>query len=114
MLCGQCLPSVAIRRMGRRAAAAGRNAGASRMTSLPVREPTTTADNDGLETRTHRHGMHPRPLASVLATFRGWLALRRQRRTLGGLTELDDHLLKDIGLSRREAVRLCAKWFWQR
>jgi uncharacterized protein YjiS (DUF1127 family) len=30
------------------------------------------------------------------------------------LTELDDHLLKDIGLSRREAVRLCAKWFWQR
>jgi uncharacterized protein YjiS (DUF1127 family) len=81
------------------------------MTSLPVREPTTTADNDGLETRTHRHGMHPRPLASVLATFRGWLALRRQRRTLGGLTELDDHLLKDIGLSRPEAVRLCAKWF---
>jgi uncharacterized protein YjiS (DUF1127 family) len=84
------------------------------MTRLPVREPSTMPDNSGRETRTHRHGMHPRPWASVFATFRGWLARRRQRRTLGGLTELDDHLLKDIGLSRREAVRLCAKWFWQR
>jgi uncharacterized protein YjiS (DUF1127 family) len=30
------------------------------------------------------------------------------------LTELDDHLLKDIGVSRPEAMRECAKWFWQR
>jgi uncharacterized protein YjiS (DUF1127 family) len=30
------------------------------------------------------------------------------------LSELDDHLLKDIGLSRQEAVREGAKWFWQR
>jgi len=84
------------------------------MTRLPVREPTTTAGNDSLETRTHRHGTRPRPLASVFATCRGWLARRRQRRTLGGLTELDDHLLKDIGVSRQEAARSCAKWFWQR
>ncbi len=84
------------------------------MTSLPVREPTTTADNGGPATRTHRHGTRPRPLANVFSTCRGWLARRRQRRTLGGLTELDDHLLKDIGVSRQEAARSCAKWFWQR
>jgi uncharacterized protein YjiS (DUF1127 family) len=58
--------------------------------------------------------MPPRLSTSVLATIRGWLARRRRRRSLGGLTELDDHLLKDIGVSRQEAMRECAKWFWQR
>jgi uncharacterized protein YjiS (DUF1127 family) len=41
------------------------------------------------------------------------VARRRRRRSLTALTDLDDHMLKDIGLSRQEAVRECAKWFWQ-
>jgi uncharacterized protein YjiS (DUF1127 family) len=57
--------------------------------------------------------MRPRPLTSLLATIRDWVARRRRRRSLTALSELDDHLLKDIGLSRQEAVREGAKWFWQ-
>jgi len=39
-----------------------------------------------------------------------WLERRRQRR---GLLELNDHMLKDIGLSRADAVGEASKPFWQ-
>lgn len=82
------------------------------MTSPPVRTSVTSADHGGRQP--HRWGMRPRPLTSLLATIRDWVARRRRRRSLTALSELDDHLLKDIGLSRQEAVREGAKWFWQR
>jgi uncharacterized protein YjiS (DUF1127 family) len=41
--------------------------------------------------------------------LRIWLQRSRQRRAL---SELDDHLLRDIGVARREAVREAAKPFW--
>ena len=81
------------------------------MTSPPVRTSVTPAGHGGRQP--HRRGMRPRPLASLLAAIRDWVARRRRRRSLTALSELDDHLLKDIGLSRQEAVRECAKWFWQ-
>src|SRR3954463_2764978 len=114
MLCGQCplfCSDVADRppRCGGPESAEHRE-----MTSLPLREPTTAADNGDPASPIRRHGMRPKALGSVFATCRAWLMRRRQRRTLGELIELDDHLLKDIGVSRQEAVRLCAKWFWQR
>jgi uncharacterized protein YjiS (DUF1127 family) len=40
-----------------------------------------------------------------------WIARPRQRRDLA---ELEDHLLRDIGVSRREALREAAKPFWKR
>jgi uncharacterized protein YjiS (DUF1127 family) len=40
----------------------------------------------------------------------GWIERSRQRRAL---QDLDDRLLNDIGLSRDEARRECAKLFWQ-
>jgi uncharacterized protein YjiS (DUF1127 family) len=58
--------------------------------------------------------MYPRLSAGLRAIIRCWSARRRRRRSLAELTELDDHLLKDIGLSRHEAVRERAKWCWQR
>jgi uncharacterized protein YjiS (DUF1127 family) len=58
--------------------------------------------------------MYPRLLAGLRAIIRGWSARRQRRRSLAELTELDDHLLKDIGLSRHEAMGERAKWFWQR
>ena len=38
------------------------------------------------------------------------LQRQRGRRTL---RELDDRLLKDIGMTRAEAERAAGKWFWQ-
>jgi uncharacterized protein YjiS (DUF1127 family) len=42
-----------------------------------------------------------------------WAAIDRgrQRRALG---ELDERLLRDVGLTRAEARRECAKPFWRR
>jgi uncharacterized protein YjiS (DUF1127 family) len=82
------------------------------MTRLPVRTSVTSADRGGRQL--HRRALHPKLPAGLSATIRNWLARRRRRRSLTALSELDDHLLRDIGLSRQEAVRECAKWFWQR
>jgi len=46
-----------------------------------------------------------------LQTIGRWIARRRQRNAL---RELDEHLLKDIGLSRDDALREAAKPFWQK
>ena len=43
------------------------------------------------------------------ATLRTWLVRRQQRRTL---SDLDDHLLRDIGLTPAEVARERAKRFW--
>jgi uncharacterized protein YjiS (DUF1127 family) len=48
-----------------------------------------------------------------LHTLFFWIERSRQRRQLGELAELNDHLLKDIGLSRDEALREAAKPFWR-
>lgn len=39
-----------------------------------------------------------------------WLDKRHQRRML---SQLDDHMLKDIGISRADAVRESRKAFWK-
>lgn len=39
-----------------------------------------------------------------------WLDRSRQRRRLG---EMDDHMLRDIGVARIAAWAETQKWFWQ-
>jgi uncharacterized protein YjiS (DUF1127 family) len=51
---------------------------------------------------------------SLAATIRLWIARSRQRRHLAALVTWDDHLLKDIGVSRDDALREAAKPFWQK
>ena len=48
-----------------------------------------------------------------LAALAVWAARNRQRSALADLIN-DDHLLKDIGLSRPDALREAAKPFWHR
>lgn len=42
--------------------------------------------------------------------LRNWVERRRQRRHLGAL---DDHLLRDIGITRVQARREARRWFFE-
>ena len=46
----------------------------------------------------------------IFATFVLW---QERGRLRAALARLDDHLLRDIGLSREEAARECAKPVWR-
>ena len=48
--------------------------------------------------------------AALAETFMLWQERARQRRNLSGL---DDHLLKDIGISRADAEAEAIKSFWR-
>jgi len=48
-----------------------------------------------------------------LRTLEVWIDRSYQRRQLGELAELNDYLLRDIGVSREEALREAAKPFWR-
>jgi uncharacterized protein YjiS (DUF1127 family) len=66
---------------------------------------------DGLVWRRswHRGGLTRLGWAAVrVVSF--WIERSRQRRALA---ELDDRLLRDIGLTRDEARRECANPFWK-
>ena len=61
----------------------------------------------------HRTDMSPTTAIGLSATICRWIARGRERRALAEMAELNAHLLKDIGLSKNEALREAAKWFWQ-
>jgi hypothetical protein len=42
-----------------------------------------------------------------------WIERSRQRRRLGELAELNNHLLRDIGVTREEALREALRPFWR-
>ena len=48
---------------------------------------------------------------NLVAIFRRWNELAQQRRQL---RDMDDHILKDIGLSRADVERIAGhRWFWE-
>ena len=57
-----------------------------------------------------------RPAAGFLSLGHGWRLLTcwgRRHRQRVDLAELDDHLLADIGKTREEIRRECARPFWR-
>jgi uncharacterized protein YjiS (DUF1127 family) len=50
--------------------------------------------------------------AQALEILRRWRHRARSRRQLGHLCELDDRLLRDIGMTRADALAEVAKPFW--
>jgi uncharacterized protein YjiS (DUF1127 family) len=56
----------------------------------------------------------PSAAATWIDTLCAWSARCHERRALRELTELGDHFLNDVGISREEALREAAKPFWQR
>jgi uncharacterized protein YjiS (DUF1127 family) len=51
-----------------------------------------------------------RATPTIVETIELWLERRRQRR---GLLALSDHMLKDVGISRADAVGEASKPFWR-
>jgi uncharacterized protein YjiS (DUF1127 family) len=49
-------------------------------------------------------------LPNLLSRFLGWRERARSRHLL---LQLDDRMLRDVGLSRSDVDRECAKHFWQ-
>jgi uncharacterized protein YjiS (DUF1127 family) len=49
----------------------------------------------------------------AVGLLRRWRERMRSRRQLAGLCHLDDHILKDIGLTRSELLYEANKPFWQ-
>ena len=60
-----------------------------------------------------QQGDAPSPAVNWVDTTCMWVERSRQCRALGGPGEINDELLKDIGVSRDEALREAAKRFWQ-
>ena len=56
----------------------------------------------------HREPIHP--VAAAFVLIGRWIERTRQRQALA---ELDDHMLRDIGVTRVEAARECRKPFWR-
>ena len=54
------------------------------------------------------------PRAGWLVTLRLWIERSQQRRALRELGRLDGSRLEDLGVSREEALRECAKRFWKK
>ena len=72
---------------------------------------------DCIDTKAHfqlRNVLGPtaprRGLPGLLNRFRGWRERTRSRHLL---LQLDDRMLRDVGLSRSDVDRECAKHFWQ-
>ena len=55
-------------------------------------------------------GAQRQGLRSVWTTIQVWVTRRRARKTLA---RLDDHMLRDIGMTRHTARQECTKPFWQ-
>ena len=52
---------------------------------------------------------HSRLVFSAVQWLAGWAERRRQLRAL---SELDEHLLRDVGLCREDVRRACLQNFW--
>lgn len=70
--------------------------------------PQATATNPEPQPRADAAGVRGR-MNALLATPSLWVERHRTRRALA---ELDDHLLRDIGVTQAEAQIECAKPFW--
>ena len=52
-----------------------------------------------------------RVMSGAAQSVARWLETQRQLRALA---DLDDHLLRDVGLSREDVERACSVSFWMR
>jgi len=78
------------------------------MTSMPFLERRSAS----VSARNHRTALDDLGDAAqwVLATLRQWHRRSREREQI---SQMDERMLKDIGITRAEALRLGSKPFWR-
>jgi uncharacterized protein YjiS (DUF1127 family) len=59
----------------------------------------------------HHAGAVVRLMTGAVQAVPRWIERRRQ---LCALADLDDHLLRDVGLTREDVQRACSQSFWMR
>jgi uncharacterized protein YjiS (DUF1127 family) len=74
------------------------------MSNLSARQLAPPAAGFGSLTHQNSRGWFGRLLAPLAGIARAWLAYQRHQRAMAHVLELDDHLLKDIGMSRGQAL----------
>ena len=74
------------------------------MSSLSRRKSAPLVDDFGGLTHQHDNGRLSRLFESLSRTASAWIVHQRHRQAMGDLLQLDDHLLKDIGMSRGQAL----------
>jgi len=78
-------------------------------TSTHIRARTKVASSAG--TRNNRLAGLARGLSSIVGT---WMARSAERRMWREVAEsYDQHMLRDIGVTRHQARGAASKWFWQ-
>ena len=84
------------------------------MSILTVRRPRAGPKVRLLRTPRDRRAQIKRLIVMMCVTVERWVTRSRQRCELYEIAERnDDHLLKDIGVSREEAFRQAGKPFWR-
>ncbi|HEX2115500.1 MAG TPA: DUF1127 domain-containing protein [Alphaproteobacteria bacterium] len=59
------------------------------------------------------HAADPGATSRCLQQIQIWVSRYRQRRALADLAAMNNHLLRDIGVSLQDAEREAAKPFWR-
>jgi uncharacterized protein YjiS (DUF1127 family) len=75
-----------------------------KMSNLSRRKLAPLVDDFGRLTHQYDTGPLTRLFGSLSRTTSAWMAHQRHRQAMAGLLQLDDHLLKDIGMSRGQAM----------
>src|SRR5262245_61485945 len=74
------------------------------MSNLSRRKLAPLVDDIGRLTHRSDAGPLDRLFGSLSRTASAWIAHQRHRQAMAGLLQLDDHLLKGIGMSRGQAL----------
>jgi uncharacterized protein YjiS (DUF1127 family) len=82
-----------------------------KMSNLSRRRSAPLVDDFGYLTHGKEGSSLSRLFTSLSRTAGAWIAHQRHQHAMADVLELDDHLLKDIGMSRGQVLREAARPF---